>query len=479
MSADITDLLSDILGDDMPSMPAKKGAPTKRPPTPPGVKQAITEVAVETFDTDLLEMAASLDEDQPLSSLPPSKLRKAAKAVREATSDKFAKVAQKKEPLTEDDFKIAHDGLDLASALDTAAEEKALPKKPPVTQGVTSKAPTFKGKRAPAAAASGTTEEDEREKTIKSLAIPMPTFTSKDLAKTMDIRNFATLVTLETARWHAKVKDRKASNDAAKANDADEAAFDTRKHLLVGADELLRRIHKALDEARAKHYEMTLPWTTKGVNDVGRRTGARLLPNTLFFEYTQEMAKWKTEMKQALDAFVPEYPNLIQLAKKKLGKRFDAGEYPPASDIGRHFGLSFDFQPIPEGKDFKGLPDQQIEALARTVNNKAQQMMENAMQEVWTRLYQAVSHMAERLGSPDKAFHYTMVDNVREVTRLLKHLNVTQDVNVEKIRKMLDKYVTPHDAKELRDNSTLRTQVAGYAQSIVQAMNKLGGAKKT
>lgn len=310
------------------------------------------------------------------------------------------------------------------------------------------------------------------------IKVPVPTFTSTDMMKTFDIRNFATLVTLQTNRWHAKVKDRQASKDAAKVNAADERAFETRKKLLVGADSLLVSIHKAIDAARIEHYAMTLPWSTTGLDDTGRRTGGRLLMNTLFFEYTQKMAKYRKEMEDALDIFEPEYPNLIQQARVKLGKRFDPREYPNPSAIRAHFNLSFDFQPIPKGEDFMGLPQQQLDALARHLNSQTQTMLENAMQENWVRLHDVIAAMVERLSSPDKRFHATLVENVREAVRLTSHLNATKDKRIEAVRAYADKHLCQHDAEELRKNPTLRVQVAGHAQSALDMMNKTALGKR-
>jgi hypothetical protein len=307
-----------------------------------------------------------------------------------------------------------------------------------------------------------------------SVLIPIPSFTSADMAKVMDIRNFASLVTLNTSRWHAKVKDRQASRDAAHAAGAVDAAFETRKRLLVGADDTLKAIHRTIDEARAAHYEMTLPWTTTGLNDVGKRAGGRLLPNTLFFEYTQVMADKKKAMDAALNTFVPLYPQLVQQARSKLGTRFDPSEYPVASAIRSHFQLAFDFMPIPAGTDFKGLPQQQLNTLAQHLNTNTQRMMENAMQDVWVRLHKVVGHMAERLSSPDKMFHSTLVENIRDVVRLLGHLNVTSDPRIDSLRQKVEKLLCPHDAKDLREKATLRTQVAAHAQSILAEMDKIG-----
>lgn len=316
------------------------------------------------------------------------------------------------------------------------------------------------------------TDSEVRDGSAKSTPIKMPTFTPEDFASTIDIRNFATLVTLNTARWHAKVKDRQAGRDAAGVSEADERAFEVRKNLLVGADTKLRAIHKAIDEARAAHYDLTLPWTTTSMTDVGRRTGGRLLPNTLFVEYTTVMADKKQQMVAALDSFLPDYPALIEAAKKKLGKRFDAREYPNPSSIRQHFDLSFDFQPIPKGDDFKGLPQAQLDALARKVNANTRQMAENAMADVWVRLRDVVEKMAERLSDPNKLFHDTLVGNVRDAARLVAHLNITNDAKVESIRAKVEKHLCQHDAKDLRKNPVLRQQVGAQAVSILQEMDK-------
>lgn len=306
--------------------------------------------------------------------------------------------------------------------------------------------------------------------------LPMPTFTSEELAHTMDLRNFATMATLHTKRWHAKVKDRKSGHDIAVANDADETAFETRKRLLAGADTELKAIHKAIDTARAKYYAMTLPWTTTGLDDVGRRSGARIMPNTQFFEFITEMGNCKAEMVAALDKFVPLYPQLVQEARKKLGRRFDPTEYPPAEAIRSYFDLTFDFMPIPEGGDFKGLPQQQCDALSNALSNKTRVMVENAMQDLWMRAHEAIGRMAERLSHPDKLFHYTLVDNVRQVASQLKHLNVTDDPRIRDLQQYVEQYLTKHEVDDLRKNPVLRTQIGAYAQDALEKMARIANA---
>lgn len=303
--------------------------------------------------------------------------------------------------------------------------------------------------------------------------VPVPVFTDLEIADKIDIRNFATLVTLNTSRWHAKVKDKQASRDAATVAGADQAAFETRKRLLVGADDLLKRIHQCIDVARTAHYQYTLPWSMKGLEDHGKRYGSgRLLPNTLFMEYTTTMAKAKREMDDALDAFEPEYPNLIAKARLKLGTRFDAREYPNPASIRQHFDLSFEFQPIPEGDDFKGLAATQCEALADALNKRTRTMLQNAMAEAWERLNKVIAHAADRLSSPDKMFHYTLVENLRDTVKLLKHLNVTGDQRIESVRIYVEKNLTMHDVADIKKDDKLRKHLGSVAKLALQKMRE-------
>lgn len=305
-----------------------------------------------------------------------------------------------------------------------------------------------------------------------------PEFTSDELMDTIDIRNFATLVTLSTARWHAKVKDRKAAKAAADATGATSNAFAATKNLLAGCDEKLKRIHTAIDNARTQHYAMTLPWSVVGVNDRGKRAGARLLPNTLFMEYTTAMAQAKQEMEEALAAFIPEYPNLINAARKMLSGSFVEREYPDPKQIEEHFDLSFDFAPIPRGCDFQGLQDAQVNKLKDTLDKRTRTMLENAMQDVWKRLRELVGHAAEKLGDPNATFHYTMVDKLRESVDMMDHLNITNDDRIVEIRDMISgaNGLTMHDPKAIRKDDALKAQLGKRASEIVARMDEITAA---
>jgi hypothetical protein len=303
--------------------------------------------------------------------------------------------------------------------------------------------------------------------------VPLPEFTTDELMEQLDIRNFGMLVSLNTQRWHAKTRDHKAAADAANASGADARAFEARKRLLVGADEKLRAVHTAIDAARTDHYRMTLPWSTIGVNDHGKRAGPRLLPNTLFFDYTKKMGAHKIAMTTSLDEFVQAYPTLIAVAQQKLGSSFNVADYPAPSQIAQHFDLSFDFLPIPKGADFGSVELHQAEKLSAALNRKTRQMLENAMQDAWKRLRDDVTHAHAALSNPESKFHYTLVDKMREHASMLTHLNVTKDPRIESIRDEIERGLCRWDIKEIRKDDSLRRRMAESAKTVLDTMQEV------
>jgi hypothetical protein len=73
--------------------------------------------------------------------------------------------------------------------------------------------------------------------------------------------------------------------------------------------------------------------------------------------------------------------------------------------------------PVPAGADYKGLPQQQVNALASKLNKSMHQCMENAMRDVWDRTYTVIERMVERLSNPKHTFHDTLVSNVKNWRR--------------------------------------------------------------
>lgn len=317
--------------------------------------------------------------------------------------------------------------------------------------------------------------DEEETATPTTTMLSYPTFTEETLAQTMDIRNYATLCKLKVRKWGGRVKDKKAARQSARDVGAVDDAYSTYKKLFAGVEDRLRAVNSVLDAARTRHYEMTLPWSVTGSGDKGRRDGPRLMPNTLFMEYVTEMGQAKQQKDHVLGELERAYPSMLVEAKNNLKGGFDITQYPTSAEIKNYFDLEFEFHPVPQGADYKGLPQQQISALANKLNKSMHQCMENALRDIWQRTYSRVQKMQERLGNPKHTFHDTLVSNIRELVALLEHLNATRDPRIEKVRQQIEANLCRFEADDLRKDVTKRSLTAKLAGEILQDMEATAG----
>ena len=450
---DISELLNDVLEDKVPEVAA-----------PPPEEQKTIEVPIAAPEDNILgDFLNEIAEETVSESLSPP-------ATKPAES-----VPAKSDPISDIEDVLADLTGDLDMPVEGVTQAEATGEAPP-----TDSASQNQDAQVEAVGVGGDLTQVCKEHvfadTVEATVIKLPTFCDDELADSIDIRNFATLVTLNCQRWHAKVKDNKAAKDAADKAGASPEAFEARKRLLAGCDDELKAVHKEIDTARTEHYRLTMPWSTVGINDVGKRAGGRLMPNTLFLEYTTTMAKCKANMEAKLALFETKYPSLIAIAQQKLGTAFNPAEYPNPSSIRQHFNLSFDFHPIPIGEDFKGLQQAQTEQLSAALKRKTRIMLENAMQDVWKTLYETVQHAHAKLSTPGAMFQGSLIEKLRDQSKLMGHLNATMDKNIAQVANLISGDLIKYDPKDIRKDDALRKRLADYAGKIVKFMEGVANA---
>src|SRR5258708_4301298 len=167
--------------------------------------------------------------------------------------------------------------------------------------------------------------------------------------------------------------------------DADKDLLRVSKHLLDSAE--LKAIRRFDGEIRRFLYNICLPF----------EIGIHLLPIAAL-EIVEDRLREFAEDRQALvTAFLSVYPGLSQDAAKRLRGLYNPADYPPADEIARDFGLSWQYVSF-------GVPDQ-LKGISQEVweqeRDKAAQRMAEASSEIQQVLRQSmadlVAHMAERL----------------------------------------------------------------------------------
>lgn len=281
----------------------------------------------------------------------------------------------------------------------------------------------------------------------------------------MLITEKAMLARLKVSRWGASKHDKAITEHIAAQHNADPTMGRYSKRLI--AKDRLEAIRKIAYDARHHYYEHTLPWLDDG---------ARVLPAALYFDYMAKQNELKAQFETAVEEFVDNYPSILADAANSLGTLFDPADYPPDNDIRGKFSLETAVDPMPSAEDFRvSLSEDENARIREQIQGRLDQGVEGAMQDVYQRMFSAVSHMVERLrayeidenGKAQNTFRDSLVDNVRSLVELLPKLNITGSNQLEDMRHRLSDKLCQIDAWDLRQDEGQRNQVAASAEAIL------------
>lgn len=282
----------------------------------------------------------------------------------------------------------------------------------------------------------------------------------------ISIASSAMLVELSISTWTARKLDKKVSTKVDLDSGAKTKVVNANKNLMAGTG-VLDTIVKYAANARAWHLSQTLPWTDNG---------SRLLPMSNFVEYKKQLGELEANYEALVDKFIVAYPNLVSAAAFQLGTLFDRNEYPDENSLKRKFKFTYSFFPVPTAGDFRIDINEEAKAeIIANCNSAYEDRLNNAMREAWSRLHDCLSRMSERLtdnaDGSRKIFRDSLVENGVELVSMLKHLNITQDPQLEQARRDLQSAIGHHDLESLRDNSNAREVVKMKVDTILSKFN--------
>lgn len=282
----------------------------------------------------------------------------------------------------------------------------------------------------------------------------------------ISIASSAMLVELSISTWTARKLDKRISTKVDLDNGAKTKVVNANKNLMAGTG-VLDTIVKYAANARAWHLSQTLPWTDNG---------SRLLPMSNFMEYKRQLGELEANYEALVDKFIVAYPNLVSAAAFQLGNLFDRNEYPDENSLKRKFKFTYSFFPVPTAGDFRIDINEEAKAeIMANCNSAYEDRLNNAMREAWSRLHDCLSRMSERLtdnaDGSRKIFRDSLVENGVELVTMLKHLNITQDPQLEQARRDLQSAIGAHDLDSLRDNSNAREVVKMKVDTILSKFN--------
>jgi len=279
----------------------------------------------------------------------------------------------------------------------------------------------------------------------------------------------AMLTRLSISRWGASKHDKNISETVARDYQAQADMGRYTKRLI--AKEALETIREIPTQARHHHYEHTLPWLD---------TGARILPAASYFNYMQEQNAFKAKFEQAVADFARIYPQVRDEARLKLGGLYDAADYLDPSEIAEKFKFDIDVEPMPDASDFRvAISEEEQERVKAQIQERVDAGVQGAMGSVFQRVCDSAEHMMERLraydvdadGKVQNPFRDSLVENIRDLVKLLPDLNITNSNLLADMAHRLETDLCEFDAPTLRKDAKARKKVADRAEAIVNDMS--------
>ena len=279
----------------------------------------------------------------------------------------------------------------------------------------------------------------------------------------MSISNSAMLVEMNISVWTGQKVDRgattKVTDDARASSDA--GLF--RKNLMAGTT-LRKEIADYAALCRTWHNGRTLPWSDKG---------SRLLPTSMFFDYKKEANARRDYFNDKVTKFIEQYPTLVLAAERSLGDLFNPTDYPNIAEVQSKFGYRLVFSPVPEANDFRiDVGNSELVELRAQYESAYEGRVQDAMKTAWDKLHDSLLTMSEKLADPEgekpKLFHGTFVTNITDLCSLLTHLNITNDPELEKARRELERAVASVDITDIREDPGVRVDLKAQVDAVLK-----------
>lgn len=286
-----------------------------------------------------------------------------------------------------------------------------------------------------------------------------------------NISSSAMLVDLGISVWTGRKLDKQVSAEIDSAKSTKAKAGNYHKNLLAGSEKLAE-IGKIASAVRNWSYTQTSPWSD---------SGSRLLPATLFMDYKLKLTEYEKMFSDAVDKFLAEYDQLVNQSAFTLGALFNRDDYPPAEQIKRKFAFTYVFSPVPESGDFRvDVGNAGMAELRTNFESAINSRVKSAIEDMRTQLIDQLSHMSEKLADLDEPrtlkdgtivttqiFRDSLVENAVDLVKNLKHLNITQDPEVEAMRAELESTIKNIDAQTLRDSDEARRKTKARVDALL------------
>lgn len=273
----------------------------------------------------------------------------------------------------------------------------------------------------------------------------------------------AMLANLRIKTWSAMKHEAKADKVVVTKFHAQDNAGKFNKRLINSS--AMREIMVIVYEARKYHQRNTLPWTD---------TGQRLLPSRNFSDYRDHVNAFEDSFRKAVAGFVSNYDTVKAQAKELLGDMYDKYDYP--HNINQRFDFGVNISPIPMSGDFRvSLGEFESKKIKKDIEKRTMEALVDANKDLYRRLGVSVSQLIDKLNSESGVVRNSIMSDLAGLCELIPRLNITEDEELDDLRKRVEKKLCSREPREIRDSDAIRKKTVKDAKEILKAMEGMYG----
>jgi hypothetical protein len=254
--------------------------------------------------------------------------------------------------------------------------------------------------------------------------------------------------------------------EAADAFGAEGPFLSAGKKLIDTRDERFKAVTAVRNRTVAYWRSVSLPYPEPGI---------RLIRQDDIVAFSVQMTNCRQALASAVTELDTRFESLKQAARHRLGRLFNASDY-PASLIPL-FELNWDFPSVEPPEYLRQLNPALYREECERMQARFGEALRLAEEAFVSELSGLVGHLVERLTGTDdgrpKIFRDTAVGNLQEFFARFQALNIGSNAQLDELVTQCQQIVRGVDPQQLRDNTPLRQRVAEQLTQVETVLDTL------